>query len=212
LFTSPRHQPNGNGQPDRNENGVRRNGRGGLYRDELLAQVKSLCETVGFSLAQSVLKSVAGVDDASRIRDMARLSIVFEKLQDLVRGVERLQAAIGKCGVQRYSALCRELNLAGDSLDDVADRATLRRLVQTLEAESNQSSESTEGPADVGKLRGLLLREAARVSGATHRTLGAVVQEATDGAFTLATLKSLGAADVAKVQTALRKLRRMAVA
>jgi hypothetical protein len=161
-----------------------------------------------------VLKAVASVDDASKIRNMAKLSMVFEKLQDLVRGVERLQTAIGKCGVQRYSALCRELNLAGESLDDVPDRATLRRLVQTLEAEaaSNQSSESTEGPADVGKLRGLLLQEAARVSGATHRTLGDVVQEATDGAFTLATLKSLGAADVAKVQTALRKLRRMAVA
>jgi hypothetical protein len=207
------HRSNGNGQPDSNENGVGRNGRGGLYRDEMRAQVKSLCETVGFSLAQSVLKAVASVDDASKIRDMAKLSMAFVKLQDLVRGVERLQTAIGKCGVQRYSALCRELNLAGESLGDIPDRATLRRLVQTLEAEaaSNQSSESTEGPADVGKLRGLLLQEAARVSGASHRTLGDVVQEATDGAFTLATLKSLGAADFTRVQTALRKLRRNAV-
>jgi hypothetical protein len=118
-----------------------------LYRDELLARVTSLSDTVGFSLARGVFKAVASVDDASKIRNMAKLSMVFEKLQDLVRGVERLQTAIGKCGVQRYSALCRELNLASESLDDVPDRATLRRLVQTLKAEaaSNQSSESTEG-------------------------------------------------------------------
>ena len=203
---------NGNRQPAGNGNGAGRNGRGGLYRDELLAQVRSLSETVGFSLARSVLKAVASVDDASKIRDMAKLSMVFEKLQDLVRGVERLRTAIGKCGAQRYSALCRELNLASGSLDDVPDRATLRRLVQTLEAEaaSNDGCKSADGPADPGKLRGLLLQEAARVSGATKRTLGDVVQEAADGAFTLATLKSLGGADVAKVEAALRKLQRMA--
>jgi hypothetical protein len=208
------HQSNGNAQPGGKRNAAGRNGRGGLFRDELLAQVTSLSDAVGFSLARSVLKTVANVEDASKIRDMAKLSMVFEKLQDLVRGVERLRAAIGKCGAQRYSTLCRELNLASDSLDDVPDRATLRRLVQTLEAEaaSKQSSESTEGPADLGKLRGLLLQEAARVSGATNRTLGDVIQEAAEGGFTLATLKSLGAADVAKVQAALRKLQRMAVA
>jgi hypothetical protein len=60
-------------------------------------------------------------------------------------------------------------------------------------------------------LRGLLLKEAARVSRATNRTFG-VIQEAADGGFMLATLKSLGAADVAKVQAALRELQRMAVA
>src|SRR5262249_43203038 len=193
---------NGNRQPAGNGNGAGRNGRGGLYRDELLAQVRSLSETVGFSLARSVLKAVASVDDASKIRDMAKLSTAFEKLQDLARGVERLRKAIGRCGAQRYSALCRELNLASDSLDDVPDRGTLRRLVEALEAEaaSNHGSESAEGAADPGKLRGLLLQEAARVSGATKRILGDVVQEAADGAFTLATLKSLGEADVAKVE------------
>src|SRR5215472_9378008 len=46
--SSPQHKQNGNGTP--------RNGRGGLYRDELLGQVKALCGTVGFSLARTVLK------------------------------------------------------------------------------------------------------------------------------------------------------------
>jgi hypothetical protein len=41
------------------------------------------------------------VDDAAEIRDMARLTAVFEKLQDLARGVVRLRAAIGKVGERR---------------------------------------------------------------------------------------------------------------
>ena len=130
------HRLNGNAQASTKGNGSGRNGRGGLYRDELLAQVKSLSRTVGFSLVGSVLKAVANVDDASKIRDMAKLTMVFDKLQDLARGLERLRTAIAKCGAQRYSDLCRELNLASDSLDDVPDRATLRRLVETLEGEA----------------------------------------------------------------------------
>jgi hypothetical protein len=111
-----------------------------------LTQVTSLSNTVGFSLARSVLKAAANVDDASKIRDMAKLTMAFEKLEDLARGVERLRTAIGKRGAQRYSALCRELKLASVSLDDVPDRATLRRLVETLEAEvaSNHGAASTE--------------------------------------------------------------------
>ena len=140
--------------------------------------------------------------------------MAYEKLHDLARGVDRLRTAIAKCGAQRYSALCRELNLASDSLDDVPDRATLRRLVETLEGEaaSNRTPESTEVLRDPGELRSLLLREAARVSGATNRTLGEVIQEAASGAFTLASLKSLGTADADKVEAALRRLQAMAVA
>jgi hypothetical protein len=135
---------NDNAQASGNGNGAGRNGRGGLYRDELLTQVKSLSDTVGFSLARGVLKVVANVDDASKIRDMARLTMAYEKLHDLARGVDRLRTAIAKCGAQRYSALCRELNLASESMDDVPDRATLRRLVETLETEatSNHVSEN----------------------------------------------------------------------
>jgi len=68
--------------------------------------------------------------------------MAFKKLRDPARGAERLRTAIAKCGAPRYSALCHELNLASDSLDYVPDRATLRRLVETLEAEaSNHASE-----------------------------------------------------------------------
>ena len=106
-----------------------RSGRGGLYRDEVLGQVKALCETVGFSLSKGVLRAVAKVEDPDKIRDMAKLTAALEKLQDTSRGVERLRAAMAKAGVQRYSALCRELNLASESIDDIPDRTVLRRLV-----------------------------------------------------------------------------------
>lgn len=70
-----------------------KNGRGGLYREELLGYVKALCETVGFSLSRTVLKTVANVEDPEKIRETAKLTMAFEKLQDLARGVERLRAA-----------------------------------------------------------------------------------------------------------------------
>ena len=67
-------------------------------------------------------------------------------------------------------------------------------------------AETTDGVADVAELRGRLLREAARVSGATNRTLGEVIQEAANGTFTLATVRSLGTADAQKLEAVLRKL------
>jgi hypothetical protein len=214
--SSPQHKQNGNGTP--------RNGRGGLYRDELLGQVKALCGTVGFSLAGTVLKTVANVDAPEKVRDMAKLTMIFEKLQDLARGVERLRAAVAKAGEQRYSILCREMNLASESIDDIPDRATLRQVLQILEAEAgvNESRPTqhsggapgnapANGQSDLGELRGRLLREAARVSGAMNRTLGDVIQEAAKGAFTLATLRTLGDSDASKVEAALRELEHTAV-
>jgi hypothetical protein len=144
----PRHcraggQNGANNQQKQNGAGSPRNGRGGLFREELLGHLKDLCETVGFSLSASVLKAVGDVDDAAKIRDMARLTAVLEKLQDLARGVERLRAAIGKVGERRYSELCREMNLVSDSIDDVPDRATLRRLLEMLEREAGANQPPT---------------------------------------------------------------------
>src|SRR5260370_34975284 len=103
---------------------------------------------------------------------MAKLTAAFEKLQDMARGVERLRAAAAKAGDQRYSALCRELNLASESIDDIPDRTVLRRLVETLEGDSRPTQSSngmSTGAAGNGNqsgapswsaLRSRLLREA----------------------------------------------------
>jgi hypothetical protein len=213
------------GNRKENGNGTAKNGRGGLYRDELLGQVKALCGTIGFRLSQTILRTVGNAEDADKIRDMAKLTMVFEKLQDLARGVERLRVAVAKAGEQRYSTLCREMSLASDSIDDIPDRATLRQLLQILEPEAGmeqsrtaQNDEGAPGTAraacgsDLGELRGRLLREAARVSGSTNRTLGDVIQQASKGAFTLATLRTLGDSEAGKVEAALKELEHVVAA
>jgi hypothetical protein len=63
----------------------------------------------------------------------------------------------------------------------------------------------------MAELRGRLLREAARVSGALNRTLGDVIQGAAKGAFTLATLRTLPEDEAGKVVAALHELERTAV-
>ena len=135
----------GNGQPQSGNSGAARNGKGGLYRGEVLEQVKALCDKVGFSLSKSVLQAVAKVEDPEKISDMVKLTAVFDKLQDTERGVERLRAAVAKAGDHRYAALCHELNLASDSIDDIPDRMVLRRLVETLEGETNRAQTSNGG-------------------------------------------------------------------
>jgi hypothetical protein len=147
---------------------------------------------------------------------------VFEKLQDTERGVQRLRAAVAEAGDRRYAALCQELNLASDSIDDIPDRVVLRRLVETLEGETKRvqtsnggdTAEGSEAPPDgaavLSDLRGRLLQEASRVSAATRRTLAQVINEAANGAFKFANLKDVRAEDVRKVREVLAALERMA--
>ncbi len=135
-----RAQHHANGHPKRGTDSAANNGKGGLYRQEVLDQVKKLCATVGFSLSKSALRTVANTDDPDKIRDMAKLTEVFARLQDLARGVERLRVAASKSGDSRYSALCHELNLASESVDDIPDRRMLRRLVEALEHETSGRS------------------------------------------------------------------------
>jgi hypothetical protein len=118
--------------------------------------------------------------------------------------------------------MCRELNLASESIDDIPDRRVLRRLVETLEGDSRstQSSNGTSngaagngnqsGAASLSELRGRLLHEANRVSRAAGRPLAEVINEVARGTFKFANLKTLGDADIDKVLAALTELERIA--
>ena len=164
---------------------------------------------------------MAKVEDPDKISDMVKLTAVFEKLQDTERGVERLRAAVAKAGDRRYAALCQELNLASDAIDDIPDRMVLRRMVETLEGETNSAQTSNggdntagsevqpDGAAILSDLRGRLLQQASRVSGASRRTLAQVINEAANGAFKFANLKDLRPEDTGKVRDALAALERM---
>ena len=99
----------------------------------LKARVRSLCEQVGLGLARSVTKSIAATEDPEQILDAAVLSALSAKLEDTLRGVERLRTATGVVGQASFSRLCQQMNLAGDCLDDIPDRSALRQLIEALE-------------------------------------------------------------------------------
>jgi hypothetical protein len=101
----------------------------------LKARVKSLCEHVGLGLARSVTKLITATENPDQISDAVVLSALAAKLEDTFRGVERLHTATGVVGQAQLSQFCQQMNLAGDSLDDIPNRSVLRQLIEALEKE-----------------------------------------------------------------------------
>ncbi len=172
----------------------------------LKTRAKSLCEQVGFGLARSVVGSIAGVEGVDGIQDASVLSAVSEKLEDTFRGVERLHAATGVVGQTVLAQLCREINLAGDSLDDIPDRRTLRQLIEILEKAAGTVQASTNGNGHhgeptrrqngtrrnpLGAARADLIREAQRVGRLRGMRVSDVIDRAAKGAFRFAELQRL---------------------
>ncbi len=127
----PKQSKNGKPKPGSNGNG---NHRHGFYRDELLAEIRRLSGQVGVSLSREVLRRFAGTDEVESVRDISKLTMVMERMEDLARGVARLRRAIETAGEEPYRQLCTELNLPSDSLDDIPTRELLKRLVERMEA------------------------------------------------------------------------------
>ena len=67
-----------NGGHKQNGNGAAKNGRGGLF-DEMLGQVKALCQTVRAQLVRGRSQGGGHVDDAAKIRDMAETDCGLRK-------------------------------------------------------------------------------------------------------------------------------------
>jgi hypothetical protein len=112
--------------------------RQGLVQQETLALVKQLCEQVGFGLSKFTLQKYAGVTDPSKA-GYAKLTTVLERLTDIAKGIERLRAASSVIGETEYAAICSELNLPSDSIDDIPNRETLRVLLDRVEAAANRN-------------------------------------------------------------------------
>jgi hypothetical protein len=170
-----------------------------LVQQETLAKVQELCEAVGFGLSRFVLRTYAGVTDPTKI-GFAKLTTVMERLTDIVNGVERLRKAIDAIGVERYAALCRDMNLASDSLDDIPDRNTLRVLLEKAEQKPVPATPSGSGIAEA---RGRFLQAARKVAESGRngwpKKLGDVIVQASNGALTLESLRNLTDADVDRV-------------
>lgn len=194
--SAPKPSSSGNGAP-----------RNGLVRDEALAAITTLCDKVGFSLAQSTLQKYGGTD-LKRL-GYAKLTLVMDKLTDLSRGIERLVAGKAALGDAAYSVLCRELNLASDSIDDIPDRDTLRVLVERVEeqARSKPSTAATnQAPGRIAEARGRLLEAARKHADRTRKRLADVIEQASVGTLTLEGLKDLTDANLPEVEAATARL------
>ena len=117
-----------------------------------------------------------------------------------------LRAATGVVGQTVFAQLCREINLAGDTLDDIPDRRTLRQLIETLEKAAGTIQASAKCNGDhgeppsrqnaarrnpVGAARADLIREAQRVGTLRGMRVSDVIDRAAKGEFRFAELQRL---------------------
>jgi hypothetical protein len=220
---------NGTGQKSANANGHAPQDRAvaqdaGTSR----ARVQALSDQVGFSLSRSVLMAVAKVGTLEKVAADS-LEAVAKKLEDTLRGVERLRAAIALVGQARYSQLCQELKFARDHLDDIPDREALRKAVEILEVEAvrKTANVSPRSPAngatgssaqapnpptakELGETRYALIREAQRVAALRKMKVAEVVDRAAKGAFTYEGIKQLTLDHIPAMKTATDVLRKVA--
>ena len=183
--------------------------RNSLVRDEAMATVTALADKVGFSLAQSTFQAYGGTTDLKRLGN-AKVAIVLDKLTDLSRGVERLLAARKALGEEQYGALCHELNLPSDAIDDIPDRDTLRSLLEKVESRAKSGIPEPAANQTAGKIadaRGRLLQAARKCADRTRKRLADVIEEATVGTLTLESLKDLTDANLPIVEAAIARLR-----
>jgi hypothetical protein len=197
------------GAQRRAEGEGKRNGPGGprqsLVQQETLAKVQELCGKVGHSLALFVLKKYAGVTDPERA-GFAKLTAVFEKLTDIGNGIDRLRRAAAAIDDTRYSALCRELGLPSEAIDDIPDRDALKRLLARVEGEAAARNGAGSSAASLAEARGGLLQAARKAADRSGKRLEDVIAEASDGKLSLSGLKDLTEADVAMVTAATARI------
>jgi hypothetical protein len=177
-----------------------------LVRDEILAKIQELREKVGYGLSVFVLNKYAGGAEPDKVGH-AKLTMMFEKLTDLGNGIDRLQRAAAIVGDARYAIICRELNLASESIDDIPDRDALKLLLGRVEAEAaGKNGDDAHGTAiPIADARGRLLRAARKMADRTGKRLADVISEASDGSLTLDGLKNLTDSDVPLVSAAIAR-------
>jgi hypothetical protein len=179
----------------------------GLGREEMLGKIRELRQKVGRNLSHFVLKKYAGGVEPETVGD-AMLTTIFQKLIDVGNGMDRLRRGAAVVGDARYSIICRELNIASESIHDIPDRDALQRLVTRVEAEAagkngHSQNASTRGLADA---RGRLLQAARQIADKTGRRLADIIAEASNGKLSLDNLRDLTDADVPLVSAAISRM------
>jgi hypothetical protein len=154
------------------------------------------------------LQKFAGGTEPEKIGH-AKLTIVFEKLSDICNGMNRLRSAATAIGEAQYAAICRELNFASDSIDDIPDRDALRLLLTRVEVAA-KTPESANGvgtqAASIANARGQLLQLARKMADRTGSRLADVIVDASGGKLALNELRNLTDADVPVVLAAISRI------
>jgi len=174
-----------------------------LHRQELVAELERLCGAAGSGLAASILRNSLNVTSPEKLRDLTKVPQTIERLQNAIRGIERLRAAIESAGSDAYEAACQKCGIAAE-LDAIPDTAVLRQLIETIEA-------PVSAPLTIQQLRGHLLCEARRVVAGTDRSLADLIAKSSGGKLSLESLFKTGEKDRAAFDAAIRDLREVKV-
>jgi hypothetical protein len=178
-------------------------------RDEMLGKIRELRQKVGDGLTRFTLKKFTGGVEPEAV-DQGTLTTILQKLTDLGNGIDRLRRAAAAVGDAQYSVICRELSLASESINDIADRDQLQRLLARVESEAvAKNGGGGNRVASTGKIsdaRGRLLQAARQVADKSSRRLADIIAEASDGKLSLDGLRDLTDADVPLVSAAMSRM------
>jgi hypothetical protein len=178
-----------------------------LPREKMLSNIRELGQKIGQSLSLFVLKKYAGSLEPETV-DGATLNTLFEKFTDMGNGIDRLRRAAASVGEVRLSTICRELNFASESINDIPDRDALQRLLARVEADSKRRNGNGRH-ASIGGIsdaRGRLLQAARQLADKTGRRLADIIAETSDGKLSLDGLRDLTDADVPLVSAAITRM------
>jgi hypothetical protein len=178
----------------------------GLARDAMLPTIQELRQKIGRGLSQFILGKYVGGGEPERL-DPTQLAVIFQKFTDIGNGIDRLRRASAAVGSARYTAICRELNLASDSIDDIPTRDALQRLLVRVEAEAvGKNGNGAHSARRIGDARGRLLQAARQVAEKTGKRLADIIADASEGKLSLEGLRDLADADVPLVSAAMARI------
>ena len=172
----------------------------------MLATIQELRRKIGRGLSQFTLDKYAGGAEPERL-DPTQLAVIFQKFTDIGNGIDRLRRASAAVGGARYTAICRELNLASDSIDDIPTRDALQRLLARVEAEAaGPNGNGAHSARSIGDARGRLLQAARQMAEKTGKRLADIIADASEGKLSLEALRDLTDADVPIVSAAMARI------
>jgi hypothetical protein len=181
----------------------------GLAKEETSAKIRELRQKVGHGLSLFVLKRYAGGAEPEAL-DQATLTTVFQKFADMGKGIDRLRRATAAIGDARYATICRELDLASESISDIPNRDALQRLLARVEevpAGKNGAGARNGSKGGIADARGRLLQAARKLAEKTGKRLADIIAEASDGKLSLDGLRDLTDADVPFVSAATSRMK-----